>query len=312
MDCSLIGDIFFDVTLNQNVFQNLLIQGGTQYAKTIRLDPGGVGNVAVGLKKLGGLPLLIGKLGNDSLGRLYEADLDSEGVVHELFVSDSHPTGIMIVSIDSRGERSFLISRGANDFLSMDDVKNCRKKILDSKCLFVSGYSLVTSPQEDAISYAVKMAKKNGATVIFDIGSYNLVTQKRDVFEGIIDFCDILSSNLCEAKAFTKEEQISRIAKKLSIRVPFVALKLGSDGCLLVKGKTKFRCPANAVHCVDTTGAGDAFNSVLIYSVVNDLDIKTTARLANWYASYNVKTSGPRSFPTEIELSSFFSALNSV
>ena len=110
-----------------------------------------------------------------------------------------------------------------------------------------------------------------------------------------------------EAKALTQTNEIEEITKKLSKRIPLTAVKMGNNGCLIVTPTKKVQCPTKDAVCVDSTGAGDAFDSALIYSVINDFDIETMGNFANWYASYNVKKLGPRSFPKKAEINDYLS-----
>jgi len=84
---------------------------------------------------------------------------------------------------------------------------------------------------------------------------------------------------------------------------------MGKEGCMIITSKKRFRCQGNKVSCVDSTGAGDAFVSALIYGLTKDFSLETTARLANWYASCNTQKLGPRSFPGKDEIRNYFSTL---
>jgi sugar/nucleoside kinase (ribokinase family) len=47
-----------------------------------------------------------------------------------------------------------------------------------------------------------------------------------------------------------------------------VAVKLGADGALAVRGDEALRVPADQVEVVDSTGAGDAFNAGFIFGFI--------------------------------------------
>jgi len=297
MDCTVVGDIFFDVMVGRDPSELGLVHGGTSYSDPITIKLGGMGNVAVGLSRLGGEAQFIGKAGEDILGSFYQDNLIGEGVSTKVVFDKYHSTGIIITFVDKKGERSFLISRGANDFLLPEEVEQYESDITRSNYLFISGYSLVNHPQREAILKAAEIAKSGGVKVIFDPGAHNLVRQKRAVFEKLINLCDVITPNLEEARALTNYDRIEDVVKSLSKRVPLIALKMGKEGCVIITSNKRFKCRGNKVICLDTTGAGDSFVSALIYGLTKDLPLEATARLANWYASRNIQKLGPRSLP---------------
>ena len=312
MDCVLIGDVCFDVMVKKSFgasFKFDINTGGTSYSRSITMLPGGTGNIAVGLSRLGGKAQFIGKAGNDLLGTLYRDDLVAEGVKAQLLFDETRSTGLIVVFVNRNGERSFLISRGANDFLKPTEIEYFENDIIKSKFLYICGYSLVKKIQREAILKAVKIAKTNNVKVIFDLGSYNLINQYRSVFNKLVDQCDIIIPNLEEAQVLTNCIKINDIAKCLSRKVTLSALKMGKAGCLLITPNKTFKCKSNKVRCIDSTGAGDAFTSAIIYGLVKNLNLETIGSLANWYASFNVQKLGPRAFPSEIEIQNYLKTI---
>lgn len=309
MDCTVVGDIFFDVIISNNPASLELVRGGTSYLNPIRFEFGGAGNIAVGLSRLGGEVQFIGKAGNDLLGGLYRDNLIEEKVVPNIEFDESHPTGVAVVFVDDCAERSFIVSRAANDFLLPTEITNFKDVIINSKYLFISGYSLVKNPQREAILTALTIAKANGTKVFFDPSSYNLIRNQKSFFQKIIHLSDVVSLNLDESKALTDCDNVSNIIKHLSKAVPLTVLKMGSNGCMIIKQNETFSCPGYSVSNVDSTGAGDVFDSALLFGLVNDFPMQTTAKLANWFASHVVQKMGARAFPLTADIKSFLSTL---
>jgi len=59
-----------------------------------------------------------------------------------------------------------------------------------------------------------------------------------------------------------------------------VAVKLGADGALAVRGEEALRLPAESAQVVDSTGAGDAFNAGLLYGFLEGRALDETLALA--------------------------------
>ena len=60
---------------------------------------------------------------------------------------------------------------------------------------------------------------------------------------------------------------------------------MGSDGCMVARGKEKVRLAAPAVEVVDTTGAGGAFSAGFIYAHLQGWPLEACARIATAAAS---------------------------
>lgn len=301
MDCTVIGDVFFDITVNVDQSMLRLVRGGVTFSKIMQA-PGGIGNVAVGLSRIGGKAQLVGKAGKDWLGYSYQSNLIDEGVASKLLFDPNHQTGLLLNFVEENGERSFLVSKGANKFLLPSEICMHEKDIANSNFIFVCGFSLVNAPQREAIMKAVQIAKDCNLRLIFDPGSYNLIMNHKSVFEKVLVLSDTVVLNLAEATAFTGLDEVGEIIRSLSKKVPLVALKLGENGCIITMGEEKYACPINKVKCVDSTGAGDAFSSALIYGLNKSFSIKSLAKFATWYSSCVVKSLGSRCFPSRNDI----------
>jgi len=295
-DCLVIGDVIVDVFVKSRGNSVPLLGGGTSYCNFAKIGFGGAGNVASALSLLGGKASFIGKAGDDLWGRLYQKDLSTRGVTAKIFFEEEVSTGLALIFIDGKGERSFYVFRGANDKLSTEEIDKSVSLLKNSKYLYFSGYSLVANPQRDAILRAVKLAKKYDVGIIFDPGAHNLIRSNFQLFSDLLDACDIFCPNLEEAKAITRTKNLNTVINELQKRETFTALKCGAKGCTLIEKKKHAKIPAFRVDCSDTTGAGDAFTAALIYGLVNNLPLKSIGQLANWFAAHVITNIGARSF----------------
>jgi len=308
-DCTVVGDVFFDVLAQKQTWRNSFPRGGTSYLNHAKLVPGGSGNIAVGISLLGLETAFIGKAGRDMLGEIYEKDLKLNNVTTRMSIDKDLPTGIVIVLTDCEGERSFLVFRGANDKLTPEEIESSKQLIETSEYLYVCGYSLISPDQKNAILKAVEIAKRHKVKVVFDPGAYNLIQSKPQLFQHLLASCDVFCPNLKEAKAITNTKTLEAAVKRLRESTTVTAIKLGKKGSILIGGKETVRTPAFKVKPVDTTGAGDAFTSALIYGLTQNLTLNLTARLANWYASQLITSYGARSYPPKDKIQSFLKNL---
>ena len=56
---------------------------------------------------------------------------------------------------------------------------------------------------------------------------------------------------------------------------------------------------------VDTTGAGDSFNSGFLYAYLNGYNLEKSCEIGNWVASKAIEGFGMDKFPTLKELKDF-------
>jgi len=305
IDCVVVGDAMWDIIVKSS----LMPKYNLTYCNHISIHPGGSANVSAGIAYLGGSSAFIGKVGCDAFGDAYLSDLKSRGIEPHLFRERDKRTGMVVSIVDESGERSFLVYRGANDALNPGEVESVSDVIRKARYLYVCGYSLINKPQRESILKAVDIATSSNVKIIFDPALDNLTAPLRRVFAKIIDKCGVLSPNLNEARALCKFEKIDDIVNYFRHKIPLLALKLGSAGCILAARDDTIRAPAFKVECVDTTGAGDAFVAALIYGLCMGYSLEITATLANWFASRVIASYGPRSYPPREDVKKFLEKL---
>jgi sugar/nucleoside kinase (ribokinase family) len=309
-DCTVIGDITLDVAVRIAGDHERFFKGGTSYCNNAQIVLGGSANVAIGISALGGKTAFIGKAGNDFSGRFYEERLKDKAVFSQVFFDEHCPTGLIVVFVENARKRSFLVYRGANDKLSKDEVDKASELIRKSNYLYFSGYSLLNDPQRSAILHAVDLAKKFKKKIVFDPGAFNLIKSERKLFTKLLQFSDIFSPNLEEARALTNIACIDDMIDKLRESIPLTALKCDQNGCILISKEKVLRVPRMKVKSVDPTGAGDAFTAGLIFGLSRELPLESTGQLANWLASQVITRVGAGSFPAKSKIEHFLRRLS--
>ena len=308
-DCTVIGDIFMDIIIHKNAESNKSCHGGTLYSDFIKIEFGGSGNIAVGLSLLGAKASFVGKAGKDLFGNLYIENLKENKVITKVFFDESSLSGSILVSVYDQKERSFLVFRGANDSLSISDIKKTDRLIRGSRYMYFVGYSLINNPQRDAILYAIELSKKYKRQIVFDPGAHNIIKQNHELFSRIVSDSDVFTPNLEEALTFTNTKNINDAIDKLKGICPLTVLKCGEDGCVFINDKNIIKIPGFKVRCVDPTGAGDAFVAALIYGLARNKSLQDIGQIANWFASQTVTGNGARCFPKRIKTRDFIDSM---
>lgn len=231
-------------------------------------NPGGAPcNVLAMLARLGYQTAFIGKVGNDSFGKMLGKTIQETGISAEGLTYDSNiNTTLAFVHSLADGDRDFSFYRnpGADIMLTEQEVS---KKIIEGCRIFHFGsLSLTDEPAETATKRAVAFAKNAGKIISFDPNYRkplwkNEEQAKKAAWYGIGE-CDILKIADNEIKWLTGLEDYDegiRMIKKRSW-AKLINVTLGSQGSIAYyQDKKVLGKPFLSKSTIDTTGAGDTF-----------------------------------------------------
>ncbi|OPJ56282.1 aminoimidazole riboside kinase [Alkalithermobacter paradoxus] len=236
--------------------------------------PGGApANVSVGVARLSGKSTFLGKVGDDILGNFLKNTLMDKNVnIDYMKYTKEARTGVVFVELDESGERSFsfYINPSADRFLKEEDIDEDLFK--ENKILHFGSISMISEPSRSATKKAVKLAKDNNMLVSYDpnlrLGLWESEEDAREIIISMLSSADILKISDEELEFITGE---SNIEKGLSVmdkyNIPLIFVTMGSRGSYFkFKGEIT-KVESMKVETVDTTGAGDAFVSGILYSI---------------------------------------------
>ena len=256
MDLICVGDAMLDVRVDAGE----LARGGDVHG-TVRLHPGGTSaNAAVWAVSSGSSARVHAKVGRDLPGRLLRTELETRGVEASLAEDPDARTGTMLV-VHEAGERSMVADRGANARLRPSDLP----ETLEAAAVLVSGYLLLQDGAREAGVEALRRARAPWVAV--DAASWPLVEAAGPPgFHELAAAATAVLANEREAASLTGLEP-DAAAKALGGRYRLACVKLGADGAVMVLDGEVHRSPSEAIEEVDPTGAGDAFDGVLLGSL---------------------------------------------
>jgi|NGEPerStandDraft_6_1074524.scaffolds.fasta_scaffold27217_4 ribokinase len=264
---------------------------------------GSAANTIVGLARLGMETGFIGKVATDREGSLLHNNLQNENInTNGVVVTDNGRSGTVNGFVDSSGQRALYVDPGVNDDIDIDEVE--LDYINSSKVLHITSFVGKSDEKSIKTQKTVLNEISTNVSVSFDPG--RLYTERGlDFLENFLIRTDILLINQSELKLLitgniedsrksTEKYETQEIAEKVQLEygIDTVVVKMGDKGSYVThKGKSHI---ANAfdVPCVDTTGAGDAFNAGFLHGYVNGEDIKKMALKGNYIASCCVTEHG--------------------
>lgn len=281
------GSLIVDIT---GFAPHLPVAGETVKGTNLRLGPGGKGNNQMtAAHRSGSEVTIIGRCGNDFLGRLMEEHCASEGIsVEHIFVDENESTGSALIEIDERdAQNRIIVIFAANEKVLKENVYAAEKDFSDCD---VALTQLETTLE--AVVATKEMAKKYNKPFILNPAPYI------DVPNGFFEGVDFVTPNETEAEQFTgiKVETLddckSAAKKFFEMGVKNVIITLGVRGSYFTDGKQEIFVPALKVKAVETTGAGDAFNGGFATAIAEGLPIETALQFATCTAAISVTRYG--------------------
>lgn len=257
MSILVVGDVALDVVATH---AGSVVHGGDVRA-SVALTTGGAGaNTAAWLAHCGVEPVLVARVGDDVAGRRAFEELTTAGVRCAFEIDTTAATCCVVVLVDGNGQRSMLPDRGAGKNLVPADLDP--SLLADATHLHLSGYVLLDASSRDAGVAMLAAAREAGLTTSVDPQAASLITDPA-LFMAEVRGVDVLLPNLDELEALTGSRDPASAAALLDT-VGAVAVTTGPDGASWVDRDGVVSVPSAPGDCVDSTGAGDAFDAGLL------------------------------------------------
>ena len=266
-----IGDVMLDVIARINVSPQK-INFGSDTASQISTSSGGAaGNVAAWLTRTDARSTIVSHVGDDPAGAAIVAEFDALGVSHGDLVIPGETSGVVVVLVDSSGERTMFPDKGANSRLTAQDLPDLNS----FQAVYISGYALLNPLARDGVLAMIEKIKADGLPIYFDPASVGAMKDVADKeLHNWFSMMDVLFLNEEESIYLTGSVDIERALNYLLDFSQVVVIKRGSAGAIAkARGFDSISLPAFASTVVDTTGAGDSFAAGFIaaYSKNHDL-----------------------------------------
>jgi len=248
-----VGDVMLDVRADAGA----LAHGGDVHGRVV-IQPGGTSaNAAVWAAASGATAAVIGAVGDDVAADLVLAALARHGVDTGHIRREHGTTGTMLV-LHEAGERSMVADRGANATLEPGDLPG----VIEASAVLVSGYLLLQEPTTATALAALERTR--AGLVAVETASWPLIdTFGAPRFFEVTALADAVLANDREAFSLTGRQGVEA-CRRLGERYRIAAVKRGAEGaCLWVDGEV-VEAPSSPVTEVDPTGAGDAFDGVVL------------------------------------------------
>ena len=264
-----------------------------------------------------------GSVGNDENGKMLIDVVNSKGFTSPIVkvLSDRYTSRAIVTLKD--GERSFRFERdfGADYIMDISDLNF--SKIKDNDIIHIGSLMLSYDSGRDFFySLVRKIRETSKAKISFDINYrddiFNSPNEAKKVFLSALKEADILKFSLEEINLFSKKEDFVEALNELLNPNQIAVVTLGSKGSIFYQNGRAVHVDTIPVKPVDTTGAGDAFYSYFLASLINhpefinnEEDIKYYLRRANVVGGLaTLKKGAIGSAPSEEEIENFLNKQN--
>jgi len=234
---------------------------------------GSLANVSVGLARLGARSGLVSVLGSDEFGHLLRERLAAEGVdVSRVRQTTEARTGLVFISLDARGERSFTFfrTRSAEFLLGEQDVDPLL--LGRTRVLHWGSNSLHLPAARTAVQQAIGRVRGAGGIVSCDpnlrLHAWADPSEPKRVLEQLLPLCTVVKLSEEEMPIVTGHTGVREaLDSLLGMGVPLPVVTLGEKGAAFLWQGEVVHVPAPPARVVDTTGAGDGFVSAFLYGL---------------------------------------------
>jgi len=290
-----VGSLNMDIVIESQRFPQI---GETIMGQHVHFIPGGKGaNQAVALSRLGAETTLIGAVGNDEFGTGLIHSLESSGIKSATVkIMTDQPTGIASILL-AKGDNHIVVVPGANEFCTVDDVYRHEQAIKEADIVLLQ----LEIPLE-TVCAAAKLAKRHQKLVILNPAPAQSLPS--DLLKNI----DLITPNRSELSLLTgietnSEVQLETAAKVLLEMGPgCVVVTLGEKGSAFLTKEGGWQLVQSfKVPVVDTTGAGDAFNAGLAFSLAKGENVLDSVKFASKVSALAVTKLGAQSGMPSLE-----------
>ena len=304
MNTLICGSIAYDTIMVFNDrFKNHLLPDQLHILNVSFLVPemrrefgGCAGNIAYNLKLLGGNPLIMASVGEDSGPYLKRMEALGLSAKHVREIPASF-TAQAFITTDLDDNQITAFHPGAMNFSHQNHVADASSVSL----------GIISPDGRDGMLQHAREFHAVGIPFVFDPGQGLPMFDGADL-DAFLDLADYCTVNDYEAKLLT--ERTGKSLDELAKKVRALVVTLGGEGShIYADGVCTVIPSVKPSALVDPTGCGDAYRAGLLYGISAGWDWLKTGRLASLLGSLKIAERGGQNHaPTRDEIGKHFQA----
>ena len=245
-----------------------------------QISGGSAANTAAGVASLGGRAAFIGKVADDSLGDVFEADLNATGVHYNTSrLKNGALTARCMIFVSDDGERTMNTYLGACHQLTEQDIKP--DEIGSAAITYMEGFLWDPQEAKKAFVLAAHYAHKNERAAAFTLSDPFCVDRYRAEFLDLIrsKTIDYVFANVHELKSLYQTEDLGEAVREIAKDAELAAITMGAEGAMAIHNGEIVSVPAFPIDkVVDATGAGDLFASGFLLGMARGQNLESALK----------------------------------
>ena len=295
-----LGSVNVDHILNVPKFPK---PGETLSGSNYKISFGGKGaNQAVAAGRLGANIQFIAAVGNDELGNKIKQQLNNDNInTCSVACIEGQNTGVALILVNAQGENQIAIHAGANAQVTTEYLLKYKEDIINADAILMQLETPLAT-----IEQAAKLAKQHQTQVILN------PAPAQKLSDDLLKHIDIITPNETEAEYLTgikvltekDAEQAAIFLHKKGIET--VIITLGCKGAWVSSAKQGAIIAGFKVKAIDTIGAGDTFNGMLVTALLEGKTLEQAIKYAHAAGALSVTKSGAQTaVPSRNEVEEF-------
>lgn len=171
-----------------------------------------------------------------------------------------------------------MLTPGERTFISYTDGIGSEDNLLQRAYDAMRGARVLEINPDGPIE-VYRQLKKDGAVLVLDMGWDEEMCFEK--YHDLLEIADYYTPNLPESLRITGEDTPERAARALERYFDRVIVKLDKGGCLIREEGRAHVIPCLSVPFADSTGAGDAFLSGLLYGLYHGASFSQSVLYGN-------------------------------
>lgn len=262
----------------------------------VEVAGGSAANTAVGAASLGSRAAFVGKVADDHLGGVFDADIRAAGVEYVTAVADDGAmTGRCLSLVTPDAERTMCTYLGAAAQLRIEDV-DAAASLGQARITYIEGYLWDIPDAHRTLGRVMSRARQSGGLVALSLSDPFCVERHGDAFRRMLgNEVDIVFANESEITLLLGVDDVFAAAEAIGPLGILAALTRGEKGSLVVQGYETASVDAHPVDkVVDVTGAGDYYAAGFLHGMTHGADLHACARLGSVAAGEIISHLGAR------------------
>lgn len=275
-------------------------RGGDSRAVHRLVSTGGGFNMMSAARRQGVAVLYVGQLGVGPFADIARESIVDEGIDVAIVQGEGIDLGVCVVVVDGQGERTFITSPGAELVLSSGDLSLVSANLGD--VVYLSGYN-VLYPEVSHVVVDWLSSLGPDVIVAFDPGP-RVGDIAASLLSRVLARTDWLLCNKIEAQVLapdlSEDDDAVVLARHLRDQGKHdkVVVRDGANGCVGASTHGLIHAAGFKSDVIDTNGAGDVHNGVLIAELLRDASFEEALLRANAAASLSIAKIGPATCPS--------------